>query len=676
MTAESTAPSPAVAAPVAAADRRTGQGLVWLPLALALGFAVATSALLVVNGAFPLRVGVVASVAYAAVGSWIASHRGRQGLVPVLWAISASQGLVEFCHAYATRALDLSPDRLPGGLAAAWLSDWVWFPGYLLMVTLVLLLFPNGRLPSPRWRPVVWVVWASITVMALGAATSLPSLGSRVSMAGGEGEEIAALVGGAAFFVGVACAPICLASLVVRWRRSGGLERRQLKTFLFGAVLGVGALLTSATLGGSVASTILGPVAVVAVPAAIGVGVVRHHLFDIELVINRALVYTALTGLVVGGYVGSVTAAQWVFDRSGMLPSVLAAGVVAAAFQPARGILQRRVNRLLYGTRDDPYEVVRELGHQLTAAATPAEVIATLVDSIARALRVPHVRIESAGVAGRVLADAGAPVEGGERFRLVAHGETVGWLVIAPRSGTSELAVTDRRLLTDLAHHVAVAVHAALLAEDVQRSRERLRIALEDERRRIRRDVHDGLGPTLATVVMGLERLRNADPGGGDAGLVAELKSQTQEAITGMRALIDGLRPSPLDDVGLLDAIRLHADRLSEPVTGRPLDVTLEAPDALPDLPAAVEVAAYRIVLEALTNVARHARASRCTVRIDLADDLRLEVVDDGVGLPAAYTAGVGLRSMRERASELGGGTVVRRLEQGTSVSVSLPVVP
>lgn len=355
---------------------------------------------------------------------------------------------------------------------------------------------------------------------------------------------------------------------------------------------------------------------------------------------------------------------------------MLAAGVVAAAFQPVRSRVQRGVNRLLYGTRDDPYEVVRELGRLLAASGPPGDVLDTLAASIREALRVPHVRIEAPGEQGRTLAQAGQTVAASERLPLVNQGETVGWLVIALRAGDDELSNQDRKLLDDLTHHVAVALRAALLEQDVQRSREALRLALEEERRRIRRDVHDGLGPSLATVVLGLERLRNTGVGGtnGAVDLVTELKEQTQEAIGGMRALIDGLRPSPLDNLDLVAAIRLHGERLCSQSCGQPLAFTVDAPVALPELPAAVEVAAYRIAMEALTNVVRHAGATKCTVRIAMDGQLRLQIVDDGVGLPPAYIAGVGLRSMRERSAELGGTATVTGLDRGTSVSVVIPL--
>jgi two-component system, NarL family, sensor kinase len=654
---------------------RRRRGLVWLPFVLVVGLGACTIGILLADGGVGVPGGVVASVAYTGVASWIAARRSGHGLVPVLWTVGVTQGLVAAAHAYATRALDVVPGTLPAGAAAAWLSDWLWFPGYLLLVTLVLLLFPDGRLPSRRWRPVVWVVVSAVGLMVLAAATTLPALAARTSVeVTGEGERAAELLGGTAMALALLCAPLCLASLVVRWRRAAGVERRQLKTFLLGATASV-ILLVALLFVDGVVHALVGLLAAVVLPAAIGVAVVRHNLFDVDLVLNRALVYGVLTGLIVGGYVGGVAAAQWLFDLHGIVPSVIAAGLIAAAFQPVRERAQRSVNRLLYGRRDDPYTVLRTLGRQLGETTTDA--LDAVVGSVAEALRVPHVRIETPGPPVRVLAQHEEPRDGLARVPLLNQGETLGWLVVAPRAGENDLAEQDRRLLEGLAPQIAVTVHARLLAEQVQRSREALRLALEDERRRIRRDVHDGLGPTLATVVVGLERLRNLSVvQDGDADqLVNDLKQQTQQALAGMRALVHGLRPPALDHLGLVAAIRAQADRLATETTGTPLTITVETtPEPFPELPAAVEVAVYRIVLEALTNVVRHAHATACTVRIEAESLLRVSVDDDGWGLPPAFTAGVGLQSIRERAAELGGTATIETLDRGLRVSATIPL--
>jgi signal transduction histidine kinase len=228
------------------------------------------------------------------------------------------------------------------------------------------------------------------------------------------------------------------------------------------------------------------------------------------------------------------------------------------------------------------------------------------------------------------------------------------------------------------------------LTTDLQRSRERLVTAREEERRRLRRDLHDGLGPQLASLTLKHDAARNLlpqDPQAVDA-LLAELKGQTQEAISDVRRLVYDLRPPALDELGLVSAIREQAAKYgyllggSESGAGQKhgLGFSVEAPESLPPLPAAVEVACYRIAQEAIANVSRHSKARTCRVRLSVDGDereMKLEITDDGVGLPADRRAGVGSVSMRERAEELGGICVTERVPAGgTRVLARLPLPP
>jgi signal transduction histidine kinase len=261
---------------------------------------------------------------------------------------------------------------------------------------------------------------------------------------------------------------------------------------------------------------------------------------------------------------------------------------------------------------------------------------------------------------------------------LIYQGETVGYIVLAPRAPGESFSPADRRLLDDLAREAGVAVHAVRLTMDLQHSRERLVTAREEERRRLRRDLHDGLGPTLASLAQRLDTAGILVPRDPDAAvaLLGDLKVQVKATITDIRRLVYALRPPALDELGLVSAIGEHAAYYNE---SNSLRISLEAPERLPPLPAAVEVAAYRIVLEALTNVARHAHAQTCRIRLDIteAPALCLEITDDGGGLPTGYRAGVGLTAMRERAVELGGEC---RIEpgptRGTRVWARLPLPP
>jgi len=292
------------------------------------------------------------------------------------------------------------------------------------------------------------------------------------------------------------------------------------------------------------------------------------------------------------------------------------------------------------------------------------------------------------------VAEHGAPIGEPLVLPLVYQQETIGRLVVAPRAPGETFSPADRRLLEDLARQVEVAVHAVGLTADLQRSRERLVTAREEERRRLRRDLHDGLGPTLGALTLGLDTARFAlaqdDPKAVND-LLVELKGQSREAVSDVRRLVYGLRPPALDDLGLVPAIRQQAANRGLLADAFPngqgprwenskngLVFRVQAPDDLPSLPAAVEVACYRIAQEAITNAARHSGASSCLVRLclDEADGtLQLEVSDDGKGVAEDRSAGVGMSSMRERTEELGGTLTVGALpEGGTRVLARLPL--
>ncbi|HET7479891.1 MAG TPA: GAF domain-containing sensor histidine kinase, partial [Rubrobacteraceae bacterium] len=331
---------------------------------------------------------------------------------------------------------------------------------------------------------------------------------------------------------------------------------------------------------------------------------------------------------------------------------------------------------LMYGERDDPYAVISRLGERQETTDAPDEVLLVIVETIKEALRVPYVAIKPRDDdAGGILAEVGEPIRETLRLPLTYQQAPVGELLIAPRAGSKGFSAADRRLLEDLARQAGVAVHSARLTRDLQRSREKLVTAREEERRRLRRDLHDGLGAQLAgpNIQTGvLRRLIPRDPAAADE-LAAELKTELQSAIADIRLLVYDLRPPALDDLGLVATLTQLATRYG--AEDRGLRVTVEAPDNLPNLPAAVEVAVYRIAQEALTNVVRHARARTCVVRLAVDGEVRFEVADDGAGVPEEHAAGVGLLSMRERAAELGGTCAVRPgPEGGTRVLVRLPL--
>lgn len=337
--------------------------------------------------------------------------------------------------------------------------------------------------------------------------------------------------------------------------------------------------------------------------------------------------------------------------------SMTATGIVALAVQPVRTHVQRLANVLLYGARDEPYAVTARLGERLESALPPAAVLPTVVSTVAADLKLPYVAIMLDRADGRVEVGAatGVQPEGSTlELPLFYQGERIGSLVAAPRPGEAHLAASDRRLLTDLARQIGMAAHAVRLAGALQRAREDLVTAREEERRRLRRDLHDGLGPELAAIAMLGDAARGAlrhEPDEADA-LLVELTEQARATIGNVRRLIHALRPPVLDDLGLL--VALQALAMSLGISGPA--IVIRAPKMLPSMPAAVEVAAYRIVQEAVTNAVKHAAARQCAIDLTWRGDvLAIRVVDDGCGVPADRVAGVGLASMRERAEELGG---------------------
>ncbi|HEY7348627.1 MAG TPA: histidine kinase [Ktedonobacterales bacterium] len=391
-------------------------------------------------------------------------------------------------------------------------------------------------------------------------------------------------------------------------------------------------------------------------PLILPIAILRYRLFDIDIILNRTLVYGILTVIVVGVYILVVSLLGIVWQTSGnALGSLLATGLIAVLFQPLRLRLQRVVNRLMYGERDDPYAVLSRLGRRLEATLAPEAVLPTIVETVAQALKLPYSAIALKQSEGFIpAASYGLPQ--GEPFilPLLYQTETIGQLQLAPRAPNEPFTTADRRLLADIAHQAGIAAHAVRLTSELQRSRERLVTTREEERRRLRRDLHDGLGPTLASMTLKLDAARNLlaqQPAAVDP-LLADLKAQMQTTIVDIRRLVYDLRPPALDELGLVSALREQAIQYYH-LNG--VQVVIEAPPQLPPLPAAVEVAAYRIVMEALTNVARHAQAHTCSVRLTLSDMLTIEVSDDGLGLPIQPQIGIGLASMRERAAELGG---------------------
>jgi len=549
----------------------------------------------------------------------------------------------------------------PGLAPASALLNAVGFTSFFLLAYL----FPDGRfIPRWTWIPAAFLVLGAVADLVL--PQPLPD----------------------ALFLWV---PITLLyAPVYRYRRaSSPVQRQQIKWVLFSLVVAIGSFVGYAALEGLPAVSQPGvPAALYAlggsvafgvvfllVPISIGIAVLRYRLWDIDPLINRTLVYGALTAGVIGIYVLVVGWLGVLFRRNDNLVfSLIATGIVAVLFQPMRQYLQRTVNRMTYGERDDPYSVISRLGQRLEGTLAADTILPTIVSTVTEALRLPYAAIVLHQAGDDVAAAAGAPTPNPIRLPLVYQHEPVGELLVAPRGPDEPFSPADRRLLDDLARQAGIAAHAVRLNAELQRARERLVEAREEERRRLRRDLHDGLGSQLAALSMQAGTLRGLIASDPNAAMeqAREIREELRAAIGSIRQIAYNLRPPILDEYGLLVAIRERVRQCS----AEGLLIEMELPDSLPRLSAAAEVALYRTAEEALTNVVRHAGASHCILRLSVETDLELTITDNGRGIEDGRTAGIGLLSMRERAEEIGGTCVIEPdIAGGTRVHVRLPVV-
>lgn len=558
------------------------------------------------------------------------------------------------------------------------------------------MIFPTGQF-TPRWTrwvSVLSIVWIIVAFQFIGHSSDSFDLWSLAVVL------VSILTWTLAAFYG----------LIYRYQRVSNLvERQQTKWVVFGMTifLALTALTTIPYFSMQAMprdapqppwSLLLGPtwwLSLNLLPLSLTIAVLRSHLFDIDILINRALVFGTLTAITMGLYVLIVGFLANLFQAtSNPFIAFLATGLVAVIFQPLRERLQRGVNRLVYGERDDPYAVLSRLGQRLELTLTPEAVLPTIVETVAQGLKLPCVAIAlkqadqfrivaawpptSAPVSAKEESPAKGKKTEGEVLPLVYQGETIGQLIFAPRVPGEPFTPTERHMLENITHQAGIAAHAVRLTADLQHSRERLVTTREEERRRLRRDLHDELGPTLASQALKLDAALEllGDDQSQVGALLVDIKTQTQGIVANIRRLVYELRPPALDELGLVSALRAHVGQYSGATNG--LHISIEAPpDGLPPLSAAVEVAAYRIALEATTNVVRHAHARECAVRFSMMNSrgLQLEISDDGVGLPREKIAGVGLNSMRERAEELGGTLIIESLPtHGTRVLAKLPL--
>ena len=586
------------------------------------------------------------------------------------------------------------------GIAGTWFNPfWGWAEGwsypvvnrlsqlltYLLIGGTVLFacLFPDGRF-VPRWSR--WL--AGIFMLLYAANLFLPD----TNLAWDNWPfSLNALVPLTFFLFSVAV-------IIIRYRRQATtVQRQQIKWVTFGlllvalnflldfAVFNIYPALTGnypLTTGKQALFWELGQdtfahLSQLALAVCFGLAVFRHRLWDIDPILNRTLVYGSLTALIIALYVAIVGSLGALFHTpTNAVTGLVATAVIAILFQPLRDRLQRGVNRLLYGERDDPAAVLTQLAQHLETADTPTAILPNLVQTIARTLKIPHVAIwlPTAEMQFAPTAVWGQAPDHVEMVPLTYQNTLIGHLAVAPRGPHESFNHHEKQLLQTIAALTASTVRAVQLSGELRQSRQRIVTAREDERRRLRRDLHDGLGPQLASQTLGLEAVEQLMAVHPDRArhLLASLKTQAQEAIADIRRLIYELRPPTLDDLGLVGALQQSATRYESET----LHFTFEIPEPLPELTAAVETAVYRITQEAMTNIVRHAQASQATIRLVChGHHLVLTISDNGNGMPQVHQSGVGLQSMRERAAELNGRCVIESPPGGgTKVEAHLPL--
>ncbi len=665
--------------PGGGARRRGRLVAIWLTAAAATAAAVAAAVLAwqAQLGQELARVGEVPVIAACSVlGAIVLTSRPGHPVGRTLLAGGAAWGLFSLPVELLVGLLADDPGARTAAAAMAFA-----FPlrglGWLLLVVVLPLVFPDGPSAGGRWWLRLALADVGLFLAVLPAQPALiddrlPYVASPVGVP--ESLALVVEVGVAVVLaVGIACLVAGLVIVAARWRSGGLLVRQQVGWFAAGLLVALAGAVLLAVAAGEVGAQLF-VLSVAPLPVAVGLAVLQHRLYEVDVLVNRTLLYVSLTAAVATVYVLVVAGVGATLDvqGAGWLPWV-ATAVVAVAVQPLREAVQGAVNRLTFGAWQEPQAVMRSVHDRLEQAATPDGALREVLSTVRGALRLDGLVVTAAD-GTVVVRDGTAPGPDARRFPLVHAGTPVGTLAVAGGRRRRR----DDATLTGLAAAVAPAVAASRLHADLRRSRERLVVAREEERRALRRELHDGLGSALAGLGFKIDAARNRL---GDDELLRDLRADVQAAVADIRRMVEGLRPVSLDELGLSGALQRLVARAAP--DGPRLTFTT---DGAGSPAAAVEVAAYRIVQEALTNVLRHATARTCEVDVRGADgDLVVTVVDDGTGAPGRSPAGggsaggggAGLPGMRERAEELGGTfTLAPREGGGTVVRAVLPRDP
>jgi signal transduction histidine kinase len=633
--------------------------------------------------------GVFVSLGVPVLGVVIVNKRPRNAIGWVFIVAGAALALVTFGQVYALHALRADPGSLPAGRVLAWVSNVLW-PIPLAALILLFLLFPTGHLPSPRWRPVLWLVMVillvlSVVALILGTAGwSQPFAGFDV--AAGSVSTVAKTVIVIAVLAEIVALLLSVASLVVRFRRSTGEERLQLKWFVSAAA--------GAALAFSVGIFIDAPVVSVLISTslaflyvAIGIAMLKHNLYDIDLIINRTITYGALAAFITAIYVVVVVViGAFIGVTEGV--SLVATAIVAVAFQPIRRRAQQIANRLVYGERATPYEVLSRFSEHVGETYSGEDILVRMARLLAEGtgatsavvwLRVGEDIVPAATwptngpVATTIplVADEPPVVDGATASIPVRHRRELLGLLTVTKPPNDALSPVEEKLVADLAGQAGLVLANSRLIEDLRASRQRLVAAQDAERRRLERNLHDGAQQQLVALAVRLRLARSTaskDLAQADR-MLERLEGDVTDALENLRELARGVYPPLLADQGLAAAIEAQARR-------SPVPVRVEA-DGIGRHAQELETAVYFCTLEALQNAAKYAQASEVTVSL-LEDEgeLVLSIRDDGGGFDRTATPlGAGLQNMSDRLAALGGTLSVRsRLGAGTTIEGHLPV--
>jgi signal transduction histidine kinase len=637
-------------------------------------------------------------MSFGLVGALVASRQPRNAIGWLFLAITLMVLLAFVSDTYARYSYRVAPTPLPGAVLAAWISSWAWVAFVSPTLTFLPLLFPDGHPPSQRWRPFAWVTGVFLFLAVAGFALEPgPLEGFRVANPIGIEalRGLSRILEGPLLLLLLVLALVSVATLFLRYRRAGGERRQQIKWFAFAAGLMATWFVVSAGLEmlgisyGDVVDIVGSALSFASLPVAAGIGILRHRLFDIDVVINRTLLYGLLVAIVTALYVGIVVGIGALVGSQGSLPlSILATAIIALAFHPLRERARRFANRLVYGKRATPYEVLSEFGERLAGSYDTEDVVPRLARVVGEGVGAAastvwlHVGAElrpeatwpGDGASPEPLAiqgDAMPSFPGDPQAFEVRHqGELLGALTVSMPPGRP-ITQTGERLVEDLAAQAGLILRNVRLIEELRQSRQRIVAAQDQERRRLERNIHDGAQQQLVALAVRLNLAKGmaAKEAPKVADLLEAIKGETQDALDNLRDLARGIYPPLLADKGLSAALESQARKV-------PVPVTVE-PNGIGRYPQEAEAAAYFCVLEALQNVAKYGEASSAQVRLRHEDgNLVFEVVDDGRGFdPRTTPRGSGLQNMSDRLEALGGSVEVRSaVGRGTTVTGRIPV--